>query len=318
MTVKTEHYVTLFDETFLPQGLALHASLSRHSNTAMLWVICLTDEVFLQLSSLSLDKVNLISLEDIETADLKNARAHRSWVEYCWTLTPFAPGAVFERCPEANRVTYLDADLWFRGNPECILREFESSERSVLITEHGYAPRYDQSKSAGKYCVQFVTFQRNGSQEIVARWKSQCLEWCYARHENGRFGDQKYLEEWPLMFPNDVHVLENKALVMGPWSATRFPYSESVCWHFHAVRLVITKGVIKSLWMGAYILPQTVKQNVYQPYLHDLRVATALLLSKNSYIAPSQPYPSLIRRAGYYIRRIYHGFRDWAQTNVMR
>ena len=317
INVKAEHYVTLFDETFLPQGLALHASLSRHSSGAVLWIICLTDVVCEQLSMLGLCGVNLINLKDIECSRLRAARAERSWVEYCWTLTPFVATAVFERCPDADRVTYVDADLWFRANPEHILGDFEASGKSVLITEHGYAPSYDQTESAGKYCVQFVTFKRTGSREILERWQNQCLDWCYARHENGRFGDQKYLEEWPVYFPHDVYILQNRALVMGPWSATRFPYSESVCWHFHAVRLVIKKGDIKSMWTGAYMLPQPVKTHVYQPYLKDLKAAAFLLKSKNGYSAPSQPYPSLVRRTGYYVRRMYRGVRDWAATNEM-
>lgn len=316
--MKTEHYVTLFDETFLPQGLALHASLSRHSISAVLWIICLTDVAWQQLNALNLNGVKLIRLKDIESPPLKIAREERSWAEYCWTLTPFSPGAVFDRCPETERVTYLDADMWFRGNPKQIFDAFDSSGRSVLITEHGYAPNYDQSETAGKYCVQFLTFQRGGSDKILARWQKQCLEWCYARHENGKFGDQKYLEDWPIYFPNEVYVLQNKALVMGPWSATRFPYSESVCWHFHAARLVIKKGVIKSMWTGAYMLPKPAKTHVYRPYLTDLRAATLLLSSKTGYFAPSQPHPRLLRRVGYYARRIYRGLKYWAATNVMR
>jgi hypothetical protein len=33
-----EHYVTLFDSLFLPQGLALHMSMERHAGVYTLWI----------------------------------------------------------------------------------------------------------------------------------------------------------------------------------------------------------------------------------------------------------------------------------------
>ena len=38
-----EHYVTLFDSLFLPQGLALHASLQQHAGEHRLWVLCVDE-----------------------------------------------------------------------------------------------------------------------------------------------------------------------------------------------------------------------------------------------------------------------------------
>ena len=40
-----EHYVTLFDSLFLPQGLALHMSMERHAGNYTLWILCIDDAV---------------------------------------------------------------------------------------------------------------------------------------------------------------------------------------------------------------------------------------------------------------------------------
>ena len=41
-----EHFVTLFDQVFLPQGLSLHMSMQRHIKDYTLWILCMENEVF--------------------------------------------------------------------------------------------------------------------------------------------------------------------------------------------------------------------------------------------------------------------------------
>ena len=86
-----EHYVTLFDSFFLPQGLALHRSMERHVSPYTLWILCVDDKAHEVLSLLSLPNVRLLKLSDLETPDLLRVKPARSIAEYCWTLTPFAP-----------------------------------------------------------------------------------------------------------------------------------------------------------------------------------------------------------------------------------
>lgn len=241
-----EHFVTLFDSLFLPQGLALHISMERHVGNYTLWVLCVDVEAHEVLSKLNLPNVRLLQLSKLETPELLAVKPDRSKGEYCWTLTPFAPRFVFEADAEVSRVTYLDADLWFRKNPEPIFREFDASGKDILITDHAYSPEYDQSATSGQYCVQFMTFTRDGGEVVRKWWEGKCIEWCFARFEDGKFGDQKYLDDWPTRFANSVHVLTNKELMLAPWNATRFPYGNAVTWHFHDLRIVINSEQLPS------------------------------------------------------------------------
>ena len=275
-----EHYVTLFDSLFLPQGLALHMSMERHINNYILWIICVDDQVHEDLSKLNLVNVNLLRLSKLETPELLTVKPSRTKVEYCWTLTPFAPRFVFEADSTAHRVTYIDADLWFRKNPAPIFREFDASGKQVLITDHAYAPENDNSALSGQYCVQFVTFSREGGEVVRKFWQDCCIDWCYARTEVGKFGDQKYLDDWPQRFSEFVHVLINKELMLAPWNATRYPYGNSVLWHFHALRIISNPSEKLSVVNGDYFLPKCTLDNVYQPYLEDLRVITESLAKK--------------------------------------
>src|SRR5262245_16846177 len=197
-----EHYVTLFDGNFLPQGLALFESLKRHAGDHVLWVLCLDDRTQKTLEDLLNPNLRTIPLAEVETRDLLAVKPGRNFAEYSWTLTPFTPRFVFERDASVTRVTYLDADLFLLKSPRPIFEEFDASGKSVLITEHAYDVEYDQSATSGRFCVQFMTFVRDSSEPVRSWWAERCLEWCFARSEDGKFGDQKYLDDWTDRFPD--------------------------------------------------------------------------------------------------------------------
>jgi hypothetical protein len=271
-----EHYVTLFDSLFLPQGLALHISMERHIKDYTLWVLCVDDPVHEVLTKLNLPNVRLLQLSKLETTELLSVKPTRSKGEYCWTLTPFAPRFVFEADSALKRVTYIDADLWFRKNPAPIFREFDVSGKHVLITDHAYAPEYDQSATSGQYCVQFITFTREGGELVRKWWEDRCLEWCYARFEEGKFGDQKYLDDWLDRFSGQVHVLNDKEIALAPWNVKRFPYGRSIFYHFHGLRLLRLRGKL-GVFLGDYQLPEVINLYIYTPYLCDVRTSIGML-----------------------------------------
>ena len=274
-----EHFVTLFDLLFLPQGLALHRSMERHAGNYTLWILCMDDEVYEILSIMKLPNVQLLQLSLVETKELKRAKPERTVGEYCWTVTPFAPKFVFKADISVKKVTYLDADLWFRKSPAPIFQEFDKSGKDVLITDHAYSPEYDLSEKSGQYCVQFTTFTREGGETVRKWWEERCIEWCFARFENGKFGDQKYLDDWPERFPEQVHVLSNQGWTLAPWNANRFPYSNGIFWHFHELRLTEKQSKLLVQFTTSYSIPPITRKQIYKPYLEDLRVVIEIMKS---------------------------------------
>lgn len=276
-----EHFVTLFNSYFLPQGLALHRSMERHIKDYVLWILC-DDETHEILCKLTLNSVRLLKLTKLETPELLSVKPNRTMGEYCWTLTPFAPRFVFEEDSTVKRVTYIDADLWFRKHPKPIFDELDAACKQVLITDHAYAPENDLSETSGQYCVQFMTFTRHGGESVRKWWEERCIEWCFARFENGKFGDQKYLDDWPERFAGLVHVMRDKEKALAPWNATRFPYGNLIFYHFHSLR-IISKNIIN---IGFHRLPKVVVQKVYYSYFRDLKYALYLLESLNVKVKP--------------------------------
>lgn len=261
----TEHYVTLFDANFLPQGLCLYYSLVRHGGDFVLWVLCIDRECLETLQRLNLPRLRLLDLEQFETPELLSVKPTRSRTEYCWTLTPFTVRFVFEADSTVQRATYLDADMFFFKSPRSIFEELEATGKSVLITDHAYAPEYDESATSGQYCVQFMTFTRIAAEPVRKWWEVRCIEWCKARSEHGKFGDQKYIESFESLFPSLVHVLQRLDILLAPWNACRFPYSRCIAYHFHSLRLTGPASPIV-LATGRRI-PRPTVQNVYHPYV---------------------------------------------------
>ena len=271
-----EHYVTLFDALFLPQGLALHRSMQRHCNTYTLWIVCVDQVTFDYLKILNLPCVRLLNLVDIESDELLSLRANRTLREYCWTLTPITIRFVFEFDSSVSRVTYLDADTWFRKSPEPIFQGLCTSLKSVLITDHSYAPEHDSSIESGQFCVQFVTISRIDGELVRAWWEDRCKEWCYAKIEDGKFGDQKYLDQWPILFKDLVHIAQNKEWFLAAWNATRFPFGNAIFWHFQGLR-VFNKGGRWKVFLGTTPLPIVVRKHIYGNYILDLHQSIELM-----------------------------------------
>jgi len=280
--IDVEHFVTLFDNNFLPVGLCLHASLLEHGQPFHLWILCMNEQVEQNLRRLALAHVSLILLHEVEDARLLAVKPMRSRGEYCWTLTPFTPQFVFDRDPQVQRVTYLDADLFFFAAPKLLLDEFEHSRKHVLITEHAYAPRYERfgrAKRGGRFCVQFMTFRRSSEAGKVMRWwQDRCLEWCYARVEDGKFGDQKYLDQWPELFGAEVHILAQKEKTLAPWNVAYYEilghgHIAPVFYHFHGLRILSSSELL--LYSGYRV--GNAANGLYEAFVNTLNKVTAEL-----------------------------------------
>ena len=246
---QAEHFVTLFDSHYLPLGLCLYRSLEEHAHPFHLWIVALDDACASALAKIGLGNATVVRLEEVENEALRAVKAGRSIGEYCWTLTPFLPSYVFQRMPQVERVTYLDADLFFFQPPRLLIGELLESGKHVLVTEHAFAPEYADRIVFGRFCVQFVTFRNTEPARRVLRWwQERCIEWCYAREEDGKFGDQKYLDQWPELFPSEVHVLSRTDRTLAPWNVAHLSRLlgslNPVFYHFHGLKIVSSKRAV--------------------------------------------------------------------------
>jgi hypothetical protein len=219
----TNQYCTLFDARYLPRGLVLYESLRKVCPSACLTVLCMDETTKRVLDALALPALTAVPVEELEAhdRDLAAVRPTRSRVEYCWTATASFCLYCLERDETPELITYLDADLKFYADPGPAFTELGTD--SILLVPHRYARRWQWlERASGPYNVQWVTFRRDPDGLAALRWwRQRCIEWCYSYVEDGRFGDQRYLDDWPERF-SGVRVLAHPGAGLGPWSSGRY------------------------------------------------------------------------------------------------
>ncbi|MBI5231283.1 MAG: hypothetical protein HY876_03860 [Coriobacteriales bacterium] len=276
------HFCTLFDSNYLLKGLALYESLTRHADDFHLWVLCMDDEALDLLGRLGLEHATLIPLGDFEDPSLAAVKGDRSRGEYCWTCTPSLPLYVLRTSPEIDIITYLDADLYFFSDADAIFEEF--GDASIGLVEHRYSSALAvMAETHGIYNVECMVF-RNDAEGVKALewWRERCIEWCYNRVEDGKFGDQKYLDDWPERF-SGVRVLRGKGVGLAPWNIAEHRIEASaeallvdgeplVFYHFHQFALLDGGKAYRPTDGGFLITPRELRL-LYGPYSEALRRA---------------------------------------------
>jgi hypothetical protein len=281
MTIR--YYCTLFDSGYLIKGLAMIRSLVKWSPGAEIFVLCMDARAQQILEQLAIPGVHCIPLADIETPELLETKKDRGVAEYCWTLSPCLPSYVLEHNPEIDFITYLDSDLLFYSPVEPLFGEIGDS--SIAIIEHRFSPRLMDREINGRFCVEWVSFRRTEEgMACLARWKAQCIEWCYYRLEEGRMGDQKYLDEWPDRYA-ECHILQHPGAGVAPWNYSRYTFGGNassgitvdgaplIFYHFHQFQL-LDNGKFDRL-SSFYTEEKREPDAIYSAYEAALRAALA-------------------------------------------
>lgn len=276
----TYNFCTLFDSNYLTRGLALHESMVKYIPDFKLFIFAFDDRSHKILTKMKLKNTVVISLKEFEYPRLLEVKPTRSVAEYCWTSTSSTVLYVLDRFGVDN-CTYIDADICFYSSPEPIFTEM--GDNSILLTEHRYSPRYNKEVKSGRYCVQFVTFKNDErGRKALTWWRDRCLEWCYDRYEDGKFGDQLYLDDWTERFEG-VHVMQHLGGGLAAWNVQQYDFVEIngkltgkelssgqqfdvIFYHYHYLRFF--KG--GKIELGRRVLTKNVLDIFYKPYILTL------------------------------------------------
>lgn len=277
------HYCSLADSKYLPQLLALYDSLKRHSSEVFwLHVLAMDEECYEILSEIDLesdDKTCGMSIAPVSILDVDAIRSTRTWQEFCWTMASQWTEA---RMPISKfgieSLTYLDADMFVTSDMKAMFDEI--GDRSIGIVPHRFHSRdRKRLEPNGIFNVGVLTFKNNEvGRACLSKWARQCREWCFNRHEDGRFADQAYLNYWPSDYPDEVCVMQNPGVNLGPWSIGNYSitkrgedvfvnHDKLVCYHFHEYK----NEKQLTNWR---LRPEDI-EFIYRPYISALASARA-------------------------------------------
>ena len=275
------YFCTYFDINYLPRALAMYNSLVQHCDEFHVYMLCFDDLSVAHLNGLNLKHATVIPLAVFEAGDdrLVATRKDRTRLEYYYTCGPSLPLYVLKNYPDIDIITYLDADLCFYSDPEPLIQEIEGY--SIGITVHNF-PEYRQAPATGKYNVGWLSFRRDANGIACLQWwREKCIEWCYERFENGKYADQLYLDEWPILFKG-VKILEHKGANVAAWNVADYKiYEENnrvmisgfplIFYHYHGFKQISLYIYNTNLGLTLRFPSRILKEKVFQPYIIELK-----------------------------------------------
>jgi len=281
------HYCTYFDRGFLIQGLALWRSLARHDPDATLWVLALDDFTAEILEGFGEPRLKSVRLAELEShdPDLAAAKANRTRVEYYFTLSPCFPRWLLAAHPELPRITYLDADMAFFAPPAPIFSAMDEAGASVLVTAHRFPSWLRHYERHGRFNVGILAFRNDApGRACLDDWRAKCLAWCHDRLEEGRYADQKYLDDWPGLLGGALLELADPGVNAAPWNWAGQRWARKgndlsaggrplVLFHFARFRPIVGDRWFQSGQLAYGVMPGWLRRSIYGPYWRGLAAA---------------------------------------------
>lgn len=225
-------FCTIFDSNYLDKGLVLYDSMKRCLRDFKLYVFAFDKKCEEILEKEQLDKMTVVGLAEFETKELLQVKKERTRAEYCWTCSSWSIKHVLDYYREPI-CTYIDADMMFFSDPQCVFDKMKREKCSSIIVPHRFGTLEEEKRAydtVGAYCVEFNTFvnDKNGM-EALNWWASKCLQWCFYAVPGTTewYGDQKYLNVFPEKFKG-VMICDHFGVGIAPWNVKLIDAAEYI------------------------------------------------------------------------------------------
>lgn len=316
------NFCTLYDSNYISKGLALYLSIAKYTDDFTMYVMAMDRKCQEMLNALAFKHVVVDCIEDIDDPKLAEAKCNRSRAEFCWTCGSYTTD-YFLHNYELPDITYLDSDLMFFCSPQVVFDELKNKNASV-----GLAPHFTNNPLFGHYCVQYVFFKNDKDGSGCLRWwKDECLKWCYSKLEDGKYGDQKYLDYFADRFEN-VCEIENRGVGIAVWNMYNNKYEDgTVCYNkqywpfvfFHYSNFVVTVEDSKLIIRHTVYVSKRIKDVFVKPYSELLSQIFNTYLStqiQSILIEPVAKNTYCIKAFNHFIKKIIP--LEWVETQLLR
>jgi hypothetical protein len=273
---------TYFDRNYLSRGLVLYDSLKKHCEQFTLYILCLdkyTLEYFFE-NACRYPEVISLSLDEVEEFDteFKQCKENRSIIEYYFTLSPCLPLYLLKKF-NLPHICSLDADIMFFSSPAVVFSYL--GKYSIIITPHSFSPELKSLEIYGIYNVSFQIFKNDDrGLKCLEYWRKQCINWCYDKLEDGKYADQKYLDNWVEDFKG-VYAIDIPGIGVAPWNLDSYKItfhenqlyinkSKIIFYHFHGLRIVNRNLIIHGMSKYNVKVNKLITRQIYRPYIKNL------------------------------------------------
>ncbi len=280
------NYCTIAGKDYIIKLLAFYQSLRGRSQPFHLYILCIDDTIYWLLKRAELENVTLTQLWEVEDAALQAVKLYRKTNEYCWTLKPVYLEFVLTHYG-AGSVLYCDSDIYFFGDPAPVFNALRQC--SIYLCPQRDMPEIEQQY--GKYQAGMIGFSNTAEgMSALMYWRARCIAQCSAVPSNGTFGDQKYLDDLPLMY-SSIYYESNLGVDAAPWNCVyhnpdivnirgNTPYvgnDELIAFHF--ATMIIFSADEYDLWSyGALDIQNRILNHIYLPYIESLRAAVRFVV----------------------------------------
>jgi hypothetical protein len=229
--------------------------------------------------------ITLISLDEIENKFpmLKSIKTTRSDIEYIFTLSPVLPLYILIEYNDIDRITTLDADLYFYSSPYGIIKSLGFEK--IGITQHNFSDDLKELERFGRYNVSFQSFPNTvESINCLNEWAERCFEFCGDYFdETGRYADQKYLDEISIKYKSIIS-FPFPDIGLAPWNIKKFDLKfinrkiqESdnmvIFYHFQSLRIRSSFHSAPGFEIYNFLYPSKPVKKFYFEYIKKLRKA---------------------------------------------
>ena len=309
-------YFTLSDANFAPRTLAMLTSIRKYDTTSDLFFVAVGDFPGHYFQAFEKIDVRVKFLEElIDCSVLTKIQESRSYISTLWTYPSIIMNSIIQSDCDHSDIVYLDADLFFFGDPDWCWSEIPTG--NISIVRHNFSERLAKEfPESGEFNVSWVSMPTNDVGRGCAKlWAEECYALCpdVPVEYEGRtiYGDQRYLDRWPKLFGESLTVFENPGIGLAPWNYENYVIDYGDSWEVDSQKLVFYHfsshqfGFFLARRMGrTYSKVSQVPKKLYREYEQELSSAARNL----GLVYWKSRYEPFYQRLVNYFQR---GFKLW-------
>ena len=296
--MKNQNFAIAISKYYVSRCLVLIESIIKYD--VNIFILCFDVEAEkLIKQNVNSKKIIIVNYKEILNFDksLKKINRSRKLIDKIVTSRPIFLKYINNKF-KSKDIFLLDSDIYFFSNPRLLLKYTEKS--SVAYSEHNFSRNeIELNKDYGEFNGGFVyiRFDKNGKKFLLS-WSKLCKKWCEFDSKNGKFSDQKYLENLSKKI-NNLKILKRSEINLAPWNleGKKIEFKKNqiyvnnnklIFFHFHGLRQITKNLYILGLENYKFVISNKIKNILFQKYVTNLKnnsITKEYFWTKNHYFS---------------------------------